>query len=551
MRIAVGQINPTVGDLAGNVALNAHFAREAAARGADLIVFPELSLTGYPPRDLVEKRSFIAESEAALDRLAELTGDLPLAIVAGYVGRSHLSTGKQATNSAAIVKGGRIVLRQAKILLPNYDVFDEARNFVPGETQSLWRLEPESIALTICEDAWNDKGFWAHRLYPRDPVDELMQQGASLLLSVNASPFHWGKRELRRDMFQAIARRHKTSVVMANQVGGNDQIVFDGSSFIMDADGNAIATAASFREDLIIGDTTARTGDRRASLPDETEAIYEALVLGTRDYIRKCGFSRVLIGLSGGIDSSLTALIAVDAVGRENVRGVAMPGPFSSDHSIRDAKDMAERLGIAFDVVAITPAYDEMLRTLAGVFEGRRPDVTEENIQARLRGLTLMALSNKFGSLVLTTGNKSEIAVGYCTLYGDMCGGLAVISDVPKTLVYALCRIGNLRHRGAIPESVFEKPPSAELRPDQKDSDSLPPYDVLDNILRLYVEEFRGVREIAAQLGVPVEVVRDVAGKVDRSEYKRQQAAPGLKVTTKAFGVGRRFPVAQRYTENE
>jgi NAD+ synthase/NAD+ synthase (glutamine-hydrolysing) len=284
---------------------------------------------------------------------------------------------------------------------------------------------------------------------------------------------------------------------------------------------------------------------------DDCEAVYEALVLGTRDYIRKCGFRQVLIGLSGGIDSSLTAVIAVDAVGRENVRGVAMPGPFSSAHSIRDARDMAERLGIAFDVVSITPAYNEMCRTLAPVFEGRKPDVTEENIQARLRGLTLMSLSNKFGAMVLTTGNKSEIAVGYCTLYGDMCGGLAVISDVPKTMVYALSRAANRRHGGAIPESVFEKPPSAELRPDQKDSDSLPPYDVLDNILRLYVEDFRSVKEIADELSLPVELVRDVALKVDRNEYKRQQAAPGLKVTSKAFGIGRRFPIAQRYFESE
>jgi NAD+ synthetase len=297
-------------------------------------------------------------------------------------------------------------------------------------------------------------------------------------------------------------------------------------------------------------DTAARSGDENENLPDETEAVYEALVLGTHDYIRKCGFARVLIGLSGGIDSSLTAAVAVDAVGRENVRGVAMPGPFSSDHSVRDAKEMAERLGIQFDIIPITPAYDETLRTLGPVFEGRTPDVTEENIQARLRGLTLMSLSNKFGAMVLTTGNKSEIAVGYCTLYGDMCGGLAVISDVPKTMVYELSRIANRRHDGAIPESVFEKPPSAELRPDQKDSDSLPPYDVLDAILRLYVEDMQSPAEIAQELGVNPDLVKDVARKVDRNEYKRQQAAPGLKVTSKAFGIGRRFPIAQRYAES-
>jgi len=556
MRIALGQINPTVGDLAGNVALCTRFARDAAARGAELVVFPELSLTGYPPRDLVEKRTFVEQSEAALLRLADATRDLPLALVAGYVGRSHNPTGKLATNSAAIVRSGEILLRQTKILLPTYDVFDEARYFVPGETQSLWEAaDGANVALTICEDAWNDKQFWRHQLYPRDPVDELVARGGDMLVSINASPFWLGKRQLRLEMFRALARRHNVPVIAVNQVGGNDQVVFDGSSFAMDAAGNVIASAASFQEDLIIADTAANTGDMRAGYAetecDECDAVYDALVLGTRDYIRKCGFSRVLIGLSGGIDSSLTAVVAVDAVGRENVRGVAMPGPFSSDHSVRDAREMAERLGVQFDIIPITAAYNEVCHTLAPVFEGRRPDVTEENIQARLRGLTLMALSNKFGAMVLTTGNKSEIAVGYCTLYGDMCGGLAVISDVPKTLVYSLSRVGNIRHANAIPESVFEKPPSAELRPDQKDSDSLPPYDVLDAILRLYVEDFRSVKEIASELSLPLELVRDVALKVDRNEYKRQQAAPGLKVTSKAFGMGRRFPIAQRYFENE
>jgi NAD+ synthase (glutamine-hydrolysing) len=551
MRIALGQIDPTVGDLAGNVALMLRFAKEAAARKADLIVFPELSVTGYPPRDLVEKPNFIERSEKAILELAEATKDLPLAVIAGYVGRSHNATGKKATNSAAVLRAGEVVMRQTKILLPTYDVFDDARNFVAADSQAIWRAEGGDVALTICEDAWNDKLFWPHRLYGRDPVDELMQQGASLIVSINGSPFHVGKRALREQMFRAMVRRHKVPAIVVNQVGGNDQIVFDGTSFVMDAEGRVIASAASFREDLAIADTETGEGDRHANLPHEEEAVYEALVLGTRDYIRKCGFERVLIGLSGGIDSSLTAAIAVDAVGRENVRGVAMPGPYSSDHSVTDARAMAERLGIAFDIIPITPAYDEMLRTLEPVFTGMKPDVTEENIQARLRGLTLMSLSNKFGAMVLTTGNKSELAVGYCTLYGDMCGGLAVISDLPKTMVYALSRIANCRHENAIPESVFEKPPSAELRPDQKDSDSLPPYDVLDGILRLYVEENYGIGEVARELGVDVALVRDVVRKVDRNEYKRQQAAPGLKVTSKAFGMGRRLPVAQKYSENE
>jgi NAD+ synthase (glutamine-hydrolysing) len=554
MRIALGQINPTVGDLAGNLALMLRFAKEAVARQAELIVFPELSITGYPPRDLVEKPSFIERSERAVEQLAESAKDLPISIIAGYVGRSHKPTGKQATNSAAVIRSGKIVMRQTKILLPTYDVFDEARNFVPADTQSVWRMDGKKgadVALTICEDAWNDKQFWPHRLYGRDPVDELMQQGASMIVSINGSPFYMGKRELREEMFRAMVRRHKVPAIVVNQVGGNDQIVFDGTSFAMGAEGNVIASAASFAEDLVIADLATGEGDKHANLPDECEAVYEALVLGTRDYIRKCGFSRVLIGLSGGIDSSLTAVIAVDAVGRENVRGVAMPGPFSSEHSIADARAMAEGLRIPFDVIPITPAYDEMLRTLGPVFEGRKPDVTEENIQARLRGLTLMSLSNKFGAMVLTTGNKSELAVGYCTLYGDMCGGLAVISDLPKTMVYSLSRIANCRHEYAIPESVFEKAPSAELRPDQKDSDSLPPYDILDSILRLYIEENHGIDDVARELAVPTELVRDVVRKVDRNEYKRQQAAPGLKVTSKAFGVGRRLPVAQRYSEYE
>jgi NAD+ synthase (glutamine-hydrolysing) len=549
MRIALGQINPTVGDLSGNIALMVRFARDAAARNAELIVFPELSITGYPPRDLVEKPSFIERSEAAVEQLAAATADLPLAMIAGYVGRSRKQTGKHATNSAAIVRGGKVAMRQTKILLPTYDVFDEMRNFVPADTQLIWKTRGDEIALTICEDAWNDKQFWPHRLYGRDPVDELMQAGANMLVSINASPFHLGKRELRTEMFRAIVRRHKVPAIVVNQVGGNDQIVFDGTSFAMDAEGNVIASASSFTEDLVIVDTITGAGDQHATFPGDCEAVYEALVLGTRDYIRKCGFGSVLIGLSGGIDSSLTAVIAVDAVGRENVRGVAMPGPFSSDHSVNDARALAERLGIHFDIVPISPAYQEMLATLAPVFEGREADVTEENIQARLRGLTLMSLSNKFGAMVLTTGNKSELAVGYCTLYGDMCGGLAVISDLPKTMVYDLSRIANTRHQDAIPESVFEKPPSAELRPDQKDSDSLPPYDILDSILRMYIEENCAVAEVASALSFPIELVEDVVKKVDRNEYKRQQAAPGLKVTSKAFGIGRRFPIAQRYSE--
>ena len=553
MKIALGQINPTVGDLAGNSRLMLQFAERAAEAHSDVIVFPELSLTGYPPRDLVEKPSFLERVE---DHLQALAAQAPIPMIVGYTGRVAAATGKRALNSAAVIDKGQVVFRQSKMLLPNYDVFDEARYFVPAEQENLLTLNSRRVALTICEDAWNDRTFWKQqRLYQRDPVEELYQQGASIHICINASPYQLEKRELRRRMYRATARRFEIPVVYVNQVGGNDQLVFDGSSFAMNSNGDVIASAKSFEEDLIYYDVDADAGDLHqpvtaASDPDkEVEAVYDALVLGTRDYIRKCGFSRALIGLSGGIDSSITALVAVDAIGRENVTGVAMPGPYSSDHSMRDAREMAEKLGIRFEIISINNAYQEFIKTLRPVFAGAREDVTEENLQSRLRGVTLMALSNKWGALVLTTGNKSELAVGYCTLYGDMCGGLAVISDVPKTLVYKISRVANERHPGAIPESVFIKPPSAELRPDQKDTDSLPDYEVLDAILKGYVEDMKAPQRIATDLKLPIALVRDIVNKVDRNEYKRQQAAPGLKVTSKAFGIGRRFPIAQRFSE--
>ncbi|HBY61040.1 MAG TPA: NAD+ synthase [Solibacterales bacterium] len=545
MKIALGQINTTVGDLAGNVDLMLRYAREAAARGAELVAFPELSLTGYPPRDLVEKPAFLDRTESELARLASETASLPIAIVTGYVGRSSDGSGKRATNSAAVLRGGRTVFRQTKMLLPTYDVFDEARYFEPAKAQEPW----SDVALTICEDAWNDKQFWERQLYRHDPVEELARAGARVLISINASPYHMHKRALRREIFAATARKYGFPVVYVNQVGGNDQLVFDGSSFVLDAEGRVLAEAPSFEEALIVADLGTREGDRRPALSDESEAVYEALVLGTRDYLAKCGFKRVLLGLSGGIDSSITAVIAVDAVGRDNVTGVAMPGPYSSSHSVEDARALAMNLGIRFEVAPIGAAYDQMLASLDPIFAGAARDVTEENLQARLRGVTLMALSNKWGALVLTTGNKSELAVGYCTLYGDMCGGLAVISDVPKTLVYEISRVANRRHGNVIPERVFEKPPSAELRPNQTDQDSLPAYDVLDRILRRYVEECLSPAAIAAREDLPLDLVREIVNKVDRNEYKRQQAAPGLKVTTKAFGIGRRFPIAQRFSE--
>jgi NAD+ synthase/NAD+ synthase (glutamine-hydrolysing) len=523
MRIALAQINPTVGDLPGNADLILETARRGAAGGAQLVVFPELSLTGYPPRDLVEKPSFLERTGQQLERLAQETAGLSASLICGYVGRSASPTGKSATNSAAVIERGQIVFRQSKMLLPTYDVFDEARYFVPAEHQSLCEIQGRKVALTICEDAWNDKQYWERRLYRRDPVEELAAQGAEVLISINASPYHMGKRALRREIFATSARRHKLPVVYVNQVGGNDQLVFDGSSFALDAEARVIGAAASFAEDLVFVDTGSGRGDLRDTHADEHEAVYEALVLGLRDYIRKCGFRRVLLGLSGGIDSSLTAVIAACAVGRENVVGVAMPGPYSSQGSLTDARALAQNLGIRFEVAGITGVYEKYLEMLDPLFQGAARDVTEENLQARLRGVTLMALSNKWSALVLTTGNKSEIAVGYCTLYGDMIGGLA--------------------------ESVFSKPPSAELRPNQKDTDSLPGYDVLDAILRGYVEESRTPGEIAVENNLAIELVRDIVNKVDRNEYKRQQAAPGLKVTSKAFGMGRRFPIAQRFFE--
>jgi NAD+ synthase (glutamine-hydrolysing) len=554
MQIALAQINNTVGDLEANAAKIVAFAQRAEAKGAELVAFPELALTGYPPRDLVEKQSFLDRTEEALASVCEATAGLNTALVVGYVARSPATAAIKAQNAAAVIDQGRVVFCQRKMLLPTYDVFDEARYFEPGTEQSIITIRGTRIALAICEDFWNDKQFWQRRRYSRDPIEELAVDGAELLLSINASPWNIGKRLQRRAIFEALAKRFRLPLVYVHMVGGNDQLVFDGSSFAMRADGSLAAQACSFDEDLICFDSHTGDGEMKGSLTDLDEAAFQALVLGTRDYIRKCGFKSVIIGLSGGIDSALVAAIAVEAVGKENVLGVGMPGPYSSDHSLADARLLAESLGIRFDVVQITAGYEAMLATLSPLFVGYNNDTTEENLQSRLRGMALMALSNKFGSLVLTTGNKSEIAVGYCTLYGDMCGGLAVISDVPKTMVYRLARIANQRWverglAGPIPENTFTKPPSAELRPDQKDTDSLPEYEVLDRILSGYVEHYESVGEIAERNGLPEEMVRDIVRKVDRNEYKRQQAAPGLRITPKAFGVGRRFPIAHRFTE--
>jgi NAD+ synthase/NAD+ synthase (glutamine-hydrolysing) len=547
MRLALGQINPTVGDLDGNARLILDASRRAAASGAHLVLFPELSLNGYPPRDLVEVPSFLRRTRERLERLACETADLGADVLVGFVGQAREAGEHRASNSAALLSGGRVVFEQQKMLLPTYDVFDEWRYFAPAHEQHVCEIRGVRVGVTICEDVWNDKEFWERPRYRRDPITELSGLGIDLLVNIASSPYHMTKRGFREEMLRSAVARLGVPAVMVNQVGGNDQLLFDGSSFALDARGRIVARALSFEPDLVYFDTETGEGDLREPPKDELEAVYDALVMGVRDYVHKCGFRQVVLGLSGGIDSSLTAVIAVDALGAENVTGLGMPGPYSSEGSVSDARAMAEALGVRFEIVSIRSTYDAFVETLAPLFAGSTPDVTEENLQARLRGATVMAFSNKFGALPLTTGNKSEIAVGYCTLYGDMVGGLAVISDIPKTLVYELSRVANRRHPGGIPDAVFTKPPSAELRPDQKDTDSLPPYEVLDPILRLYVEERVEPAEIASRLGVELDLVRRICRMVDRNEYKRQQAAPGLRVTTKAFGVGRRFPIAQRF----
>ncbi len=544
MKIALAQINPTVGDFTGNAEKIRQFTLSARSRGAELVAFPELSVCGYPPRDLVEVPAFVARCRQVLEELATEFTDI--AVIAGFPSPAASETGKTVMNSAALLRQGRIDFIQSKRLLPTYDVFDEMRTFAPAPMQRLFCVGGESVALTICEDAWNDKAFWSRRLYDTDPVEDLVRSGGRVVLNISASPFHVGKPQLRQAMLASIARQHGVPVLMVNQVGGNDSLVFDGASLALGPDGEVIAQAKSFEEDLILVDTASMTGEMHERVAGAEESAYEALVLGTRDYVRKCGFRKVVVGLSGGIDSALTAVIAVDALGVENVIGISMPSQYSSEGSITDARALATNLGICFDVVPIREIFEAYRGALSGVFRDLAEDVTEENLQARARGGLLMAVANKFSALVLTTGNKSELGVGYCTLYGDMVGGLAVISDVPKTLVYRLARYVNSR-RALIPEASITKPPSAELRPEQKDSDSLPPYDVLDRILEEYVGNLKSAPEIVALTGFEEEVVRFVIGLIDRSEYKRQQAAPGIRISTKAFGVGRRFPIAARH----
>ena len=544
MKVAVAQINTTVGDIAGNEAKILAAYERADAAGTELVLLPELALTGYPPRDLVLNDAFIGKNLEALDRLAHQTGKTGL--VVGFIGRSQVQPGRKATNSIALLQNGRILATRAKTLLPTYDVFDEDRYFEPAAENAPVDFNGSKIGLTICEDAWNDEDFWDDRRYRRNPPAELADAGAHLILNASASPWHLGKNRTRREMFSKLAIKSKCPVLYCNLVGGNDELIFDGNSLVFNARGEMLAEGKKFAEDFLVVDLATAAPCPHIEPVDE-EKIYRALVLGTRDYLQKCGFNSAVLGLSGGIDSALVAAIAAEALGRENVRGMALPSQFSSQGSRDDAARLAKNLGIRYDVIPIQPMFVTAKEQLKEVFAGRKEDTTEENIQARLRGMILMAMSNKFGSLLLTTGNKSELAVGYCTLYGDMCGGLAVISDVPKTMVYRIAKWLN-RDREVIPPDTITKAPSAELRPNQTDQDSLPPYDVLDAILNLHVVEGRTVSEII-QAGLDEPTVRRVIRLINLSEYKRRQAAPGLKVTTKAFGVGRRVPVAQKHFE--
>lgn len=559
MRIALAQINPTVGDFSGNVKKIREFTERAVAEHADLVIFPELATCGYPPADLLEKESFLKRAEESLAEIAALTkGEGRPAILCGSVLPVHQPTGKHVRNVAALLEGGEIRCLQQKMLLPFYDVFDEQRYFEPATQQSLAVVKGQAIAITVCEDAWNDKMFWPRLNYSIDPVEELMKQwavlpqplsGPRLILNISASPYWHGKAEVRQRMIGALAKRHNATAVLVNQVGANDSLIFDGNSFVAGPDGEVHTQARSFVEDLVVFDTD-NVPTKTVSVPDsnyetQTALTWQALVLGTRDYVRKCGFQKAILGLSGGIDSALVAAIAVEALGAENVQGIGMPSEFSSSGSVSDAEKLAQNLGIPFSVVPVREIYTQFSESLQPFFAGTPFGLAEENLQPRIRGSLLMALSNKTGALVLTTGNKSEMATGYCTLYGDMVGALAVIGDVYKTEVYALSRYAN-REREIIPEDTLTKPPSAELRPGQKDTDSLPPYEVLDPILRAYIEEYCSAEEIAARQNVSADLVRSVIQLVERSEYKRQQAAPVLKVSKKSFGMGRRFPIAAK-----
>jgi len=542
MKIGFAQLNATVGDLQGNFDRIVAAYRRLSARGADLVITPELSVPGYPPQDLVFKSRFVPQNLEILGRLQEVVNDA--ALLVGFVDRNE-GRGQPFHNAAALIERGQPIRKTYKSLLPTYDVFDEDRYFEPARSVALIDFRGCKLGVTICEDIWTER-YLPRAFYEVEPVANLVKQGADLVVNLSASPFSLRKPAVRREMVGALARTHAKPIFYCNAVGGNDQLVFDGNSFAFNAGGELIAQLAGFAEDELVVDTK---GSSQAALlqTSDPEELFGALSLGVRDYLRKCNFKSAVLGLSGGIDSAVVAAIAVEALGAENVFGASMPSPYSSRGSIDDALALARNLGIKCFELPIAAAFETFKVQFKDIFEGLPEDATEENMQSRLRGMVLMALSNKFGHLLLTTGNKSELAVGYCTIYGDMAGGLAAISDVPKTMVYDLARWIN-RDGEIIPHATIEKPPSAELKPDQTDQDTLPPYEILDEILRLYVEENLSGRDIIAR-GFEEKTVRWVQRRVDLNEYKREQAAPGLKVTSRAFGVGRRMPIAQQYTD--
>jgi NAD+ synthase (glutamine-hydrolysing) len=547
MRVSLAQLNFTVGAFEANFRQIKSAARRAADERADLLLLSELATTGYPPRDLLTHAAFVASSLEMRDRVAALSTEA-LGILVGAVEPNDAPGGKPLHNVAALCHRGQVVARHRKTLLPTYDVFDEDRYFEPGREMTPVAFKGVRLGLTVCEEAWNDPGFWPRQRYPRDPIADLAAQGVELLLNISSSPFEMGKASVRREMIRQHARRHRMPFLYLNQVGGNDELIFDGHSIGVDAEGELMLRMADFEEGFVTVDVP-RPAGAAAHLASvarcREEEAWKALCLGLADYVRKCGFERVVLGLSGGIDSALTAALAADALGADRVTGIAMPTRYSSPHSLTDAEALAGNLGIAYRVVPVDGIFQSYLDGLAPILPPP-PGIAEENIQARVRGAVLMAYSNKHGCLLLSTGNKSELAVGYCTLYGDMCGGLAVINDVPKTLVYDLARYVN-RRRPVIPESSITKPPSAELKPNQTDQDTLPPYDLIDRIVEGYVERGEDPETLVAQ-GIDRAVVDDVVGRIDRNEYKRRQAAPGLRITPKAFGVGRRFPIAASYT---
>tara|TARA_B100000749_G_C18422269_1_gene464010 strand:- start:10 stop:1641 length:1632 start_codon:yes stop_codon:yes gene_type:complete len=543
MKIAIAQINTTVGDFDGNSDKIVDAWRRADEAGAELVVLPELALCGYPPRDLLAKPAFLRQNQATLERLAK-RGGRAVAVV-GHASVNETDSGRPARNSAAVLRDGQIIDVRHKTLLPTYDVFDEDRYFESATDNTPVEILGKKIGITICEDIWNDEVFPNDRRYGRRPADELAAAGAELLLNLSASPWNLGKEHSRHVLLSQLSAKAGCPVVYCNLVGGNDELVFDGGSQYYNGHGVLGASGAMFAEDLLLVDTET-IEPKLSDTSDDDEKLHKALSLGVHDYLHKCGFASAVIGLSGGIDSAVTAVIAVDALSAENVRGVAMPSQYSSQGSLDDAERLANALGIRYDIVPIEPVFEQLKSQLGDIFDGLDEDTAEENMQARIRGNILMSMSNKFGSLLLTTGNKSELAVGYCTLYGDMCGGLAVISDLPKTRVYSLAKWIN-REREIIPESTLTKPPSAELRPDQVDQDSLPPYDVLDSILEAYVVDGQDAESIIAS-GHDKATVQRIIRLINLNEYKRRQAAPGIKVTSKAFGVGRRIPVAKRFS---